>query len=133
MPAPTEMDNAISAIFIALRKMRGFNDFISPGKSLRCDFFVPGERLIVEYDERQHFTEQRAKALELYPTDLRLGFDREKWIAACQTIKATDPTPPHRDEQRAFLRQPARHPGITKRHPADSSALWYRRLDRFRC
>lgn len=102
VPAPVDMDKALTAIFNALSKMRGFTDFITPGKSLRCDFFISSERLIVEYDERQHFTEQRAKALELYPGDMPLDFDRDQWIAACRTIKATDPTPPHRDEQRAF-------------------------------
>jgi hypothetical protein len=102
VPAPDEMDDAISGIFNTLKAMRGFTEFITPGKPLRCDFFVPGERLIVEYDERQHFTEQRAKALEQFPPGLQLAFSREEWIAACLTIKATDPTPPHRDEQRAF-------------------------------
>ena len=102
VPAQAEMDDAIDCIFNALKAMRGFTEFITPGKSLRCDFFVPGERLIIEYDERQHFTEPRARALELYPADVQLDFDQEKWITACRTIKATDPTPPHRDEQRAF-------------------------------
>ena len=63
---------------------------------------MPAERLVIEYDERQHFTMQRAKSLELYPPDLALGFDREEWLTACRTIRATDPMPPYRDEQRAF-------------------------------
>src|SRR5262249_12893858 len=29
-------------------------------------------------------------------------FDRQEWLATCRTIQATDPTPPYRDEQRAF-------------------------------
>jgi hypothetical protein len=102
IPYPDQMDETIRTIFIALKEMRGFTEFITPGKSLRCDFFVPSEKLIVEYDERQHFTLQRAKTIELYPAGLNLGFDREQWIAACQAIRATDPRPPHRDEQRAF-------------------------------
>jgi hypothetical protein len=102
VPAPGDMDETIATIFHALKAMRGFSEFITPAKPLRCDFFVPGERLVVEYDERQHFTRQRATALELYPAELHLGFDREQWIVTCRTIQATDPTPPHRDEQRAF-------------------------------
>jgi hypothetical protein len=82
--------------------MRGHSTFASSGKSLSCDFFVPAERLVIEYDERQHFTVQRARSLELYPPDLALGFDRQEWLTACRTIRATDPTPPYRDEQRAF-------------------------------
>jgi hypothetical protein len=102
VPPVDQMDDTVSAIYKALQGMRGYSAFVTFGKSLCCDFFVPAERLIIEYDERQHFTMQRARALELYPADLTLGFDREEWLTACRTIKATDPTPPHRDEQRAF-------------------------------
>lgn len=56
----------------------------------------------MEYDERQHFTIQRAKALELYTPDRSLKFDQQEWITTCNSIKATDTSPPYRDEQRAF-------------------------------
>jgi len=102
VPRPDQMDETISTIFHALQAMRNFSGFITPSTSLKCDFFLPGEQLIVEYDERQHFTLQRAKALELYPPNLPLSFDREEWINTCRTIRATDTTPPYRDEQRAF-------------------------------
>jgi hypothetical protein len=102
VPPPDQMDSTVSAIHHALREMRGHTTFASSGKSLCCDLFVPSERLIIEYDERQHFTVQRAKSLELYPPDLALGFDRQEWLTACHTTRATDATPPYRDEQRAF-------------------------------
>ncbi|MGO9151716.1 hypothetical protein [Mycobacterium sp.] len=102
VPPSDQMDGTILAIYHALQGMRGYSTFASFGKPLFCDFFVPAERLVIEYDERQHFTVQRAKSLELYPPDLALGFDRQEWLTACRTIRATDPTPPYRDEQRAF-------------------------------
>lgn len=102
VPPSDQMDDTILAIYHALQGMRGYSTFASFGKPLCCDFFVPAERLVIEYDERQHFTVQRAKSLELYPPDLALGFDRQEWLTACRTIRATDPTPPYRDEQRAF-------------------------------
>ncbi|MDE2185067.1 MAG: hypothetical protein KGJ78_18795, partial [Alphaproteobacteria bacterium] len=68
---------------------------------LRCDFYVPRANLIIEYDERQHFTEPRALTLELYPS-LSLGFDIPRWLNACRKIRAHDNDPPYRDEQRAF-------------------------------
>jgi len=102
VPPSDQMDGMILAIYAALQAMRGYSTFASSGKPLHCDFFVPAERLVIEYDERQHFTVQRAKSLELYPPDLALGFDRQEWLTACRTIRATDPTPPYRDEQRAF-------------------------------
>jgi len=102
VPHPDQMDETMGAIFHALQATRNFSSFITPSQRLKCDFFLPRERLIVEYDERQHFTLQRAKALELYPPNLPLSFDREEWLNACRTIQATDRTPPYRDEQRAF-------------------------------
>jgi hypothetical protein len=102
VPRPDQMGGTISAIFRALQGMRGYSNFATFGKPLCCDFYVPGERLVIEYDERQHFTVQRAKSLELYPPDLALGFNRGEWLTVCRTIHATDPTPPYRDEQRAF-------------------------------
>jgi hypothetical protein len=86
VPPPDQMDGTISAIYHALLGMRGYSTFASFGKSLACDFFVPAERLVIEYDERQHFTVQRGKSLELYPADLALGFDRQEWLTACGTI-----------------------------------------------
>jgi len=102
VPKLDEIEEPLASIFEALRAMRGFSNFAGAGRSLRCDFYIPHERLIVEYDERQHFTLQRAKALELYPAALSLEFDRQEWIKTCNSIKATDPNPPYRDEQRAF-------------------------------
>jgi hypothetical protein len=102
VPPFEQMNGTILAIYEALQRMRGYSAFASFGKALCCDFFVPAERLVIEYDERQHFTEQRARSLELYPPDLALGFDRQEWLRACRTFRATDPTPPYRDEQRAF-------------------------------
>ena len=102
VPCMEEIKEPLRAIHSALQNMRGFSDFAKAGRLLRCDFFIPHEQLIVEYDERQHFTIQRAKALDLYPADLSLAFDRQAWITACNSIRATDPNPPYRDEQRAY-------------------------------
>ena len=81
---------------------RNFNNFSTPGRALRCDFYIPRANLIIEYDERQHFTEPRALALELYPPTLSLGFDAQRWLNACRKIRSRDNQPPYRDEQRAF-------------------------------
>lgn len=102
VPKQDDLSEPLLSIFNALSAMRGHSTFAVAGQSLRCDFFIPQERLIVEYDERQHFTLQRATALDLFPANLLLGFDRQEWIATCKSILANDPTPPHRDEQRAF-------------------------------
>ena len=56
-----------------LASHRDFDDFSTPGRALRCDFYIPRANLIIEYDERQHFTEPRALTLELYPSSYLLG------------------------------------------------------------
>jgi hypothetical protein len=102
VPKTDELKEPVSSIFQPLQTMRGFSTFAGAGRSLRCDFYIPSQKMIVEYDERQHFTIQRAKTLELYLPDISLDFDRQEWIKSCNSIKATDPNPPYRDEQRAF-------------------------------
>jgi len=96
------MDQVVAAIHRRLAGYRGNLGFFTPGKKLLCDFYVPQEQLIIEYDERQHFTEPRALSLGEYPLELSLGFDRRGWIDECRKVLARDNDPRYRDEQRAF-------------------------------
>lgn len=73
----------------------------SNGK-LSFDFAIPGKNLVIEFDERQHFTLPRAASLRAYPDRTTLGFDKGKWIQLCEDINAGDNSPEYRDEQRAF-------------------------------
>jgi very-short-patch-repair endonuclease len=102
VPDCVSNDDVLDGIYENLASIRGCKYFPTPGHPLACDFFIPSENLIIEYDERQHFTKQRAKSLAYYPPDLNLGFDKDKWCEACENIKATDNDPIYRDEQRAF-------------------------------
>lgn len=69
---------------------------------LACDFFLTEWNLIIEFDERQHFTPLRVASLLAYPKNVRLGFDKQRWINLSLHIKAGDNSPIYRDEQRAF-------------------------------
>ena len=71
-------------------------------RKLAFDFYVPKVDLVIEFDERQHFTPPRAASLLAYPDDVELGFDRQRWISLSEQIKAGDNSPIYRDEQRAF-------------------------------
>jgi len=102
VPDNNSMDDVFKKIYDKLKEMRNYSRFSNPGYKLACDFFIPSENLIIEYDENQHFTEQRAESLAHYPSNLNLGFDKDKWHEACKNIKATDNDPLYRDEQRAF-------------------------------
>jgi hypothetical protein len=90
------------AIHEALQRHRGFEEFVRAKTLPNCDFFMSNQRLIVEFDESQHFTIPRKIALEHYPESLELRFDKKKWTRLCQTIGAKDNDPPYRDEQRAW-------------------------------
>jgi hypothetical protein len=100
--------NELKEIYGSLQNNRGFKDFAKAKTLPNCDFYVvpkPKQKFpgfIVEFDESQHFTLPRKIALEKYPSDLKLGFNREKWIKLCKKIKAKDNDPPYRDEQRAW-------------------------------
>ena len=69
---------------------------------LPCDYYLSEVNLVIEFDERQHFTLLRAASLQAYPSDIAIGFDKKRWIDLSEKIKAGDNSPIYRDEQRAF-------------------------------
>lgn len=94
-------DNLIQ-IYSTLQSYRNFKQFVK-AKTLRaCDFFIPDQKFIVEFDESQHFTKPRKLSLENYHEKLKLGFDKHRWIELCKEINAKDNHPHYRDEQRAW-------------------------------
>ena len=92
----------LKEIYQALQIYRGHKKFTNVKTLPRCDFFLPDQRFIVEFDESQHFTSPRKMTLEHYPEKLELGFDRKRWVVLCERINAKDNTPLYRDEQRAW-------------------------------
>jgi hypothetical protein len=74
--------------------------FAKMARRLEFDFFLPRLNTAVEFDERQHFTEERRVTLECY-RGLEVAFDRERWAQLCSP-KIQDPDPPCRDWRRAF-------------------------------
>jgi len=92
----------LKEIFSKLQEFRGHKHFVKSKFLPHCDFFVPNPGFIVEFDESQHFTICRKITLEMYPDELKLGFDRDRWIKLCEEINAKDNNPPYRDEQRAW-------------------------------
>jgi len=93
--------SVLNDIYSALQNHRGFAEFVRAGY-VDVDFFLPEQKMIVEFDESQHFTESRKIALSHYPTEFNLGFSRDTWMKHCDEIRAYDNDPPFRDEQRAW-------------------------------
>ena len=75
-------------------------------KSLQCspefDYYLPDVKVIVEYDEKQHFTFARKLSLQNYPPNINLNFSINEWVAYCETINAKHKPWETRDEQRAY-------------------------------
>jgi hypothetical protein len=90
-------------IYAALQRHRGFEVLVERQWLRPVDYFLPARRVVVEFDETQHFTAPRRLTLALYPVNFPLGFDRARWMTLCAKLDRHDDSPPHRDEQRAWL------------------------------
>ncbi len=101
LKTPNIIEGDYSNLYKALSEYRGDKTFVKKNVQLRCDFVCESEKLIIEYDERQHFSEARKVSLLSYP-DVPICFDRQLWIQACNDIKAKDGQPINRDEIRAY-------------------------------
>jgi hypothetical protein len=97
----TQYAECLRAIHANLAGFRGHDGFAKT-KTLRVDYFVPSENLMVEFDESQHFTDARKIALEHYPGSLDTGFSLSRWEGLCLSLDKHDNEPPYRDEQRAW-------------------------------
>jgi len=93
---------ALNIIYKELKSHRGYEHFVRAKTLPHCDFFIPDPGFVLEFDESQHFTKPREMALKKYPSYLKLGYDRYKWINRCASLKKKDNDPPFRDEQRAW-------------------------------
>lgn len=101
MKTPEHISGEYVKICNELKYYRGNKDFFKKNVTLRCDFVCESRKLIIEYDERQHFSEARRRSLLSYK-DMPLDYDRELWIRACEDIQAKDNQPKNRDEIRAY-------------------------------
>ena len=101
MKTPLEISGEYVSLCKSLKEYRGNDDFAKKNVTLRCDFVCESRKLIIEYDERQHFSEARRRSLMSYE-DIELDYDRELWIRACEDIQAKDNQPKNRDEVRAY-------------------------------
>lgn len=101
LKTPEKIEGEYKSVYDALSAYRGNTTFAKKGVALRCDFVCDSKRLIIEYDERQHFSDARRIALEAY-SDIPLCFDKQLWISACNSVRAKDNSPVNRDEIRAY-------------------------------
>lgn len=101
LKTPEDLTGAYRELYNALSSYHGDTTFAKKNVTLRCDFVCESRKLIIEYDERQHFSEARRIALESY-IDVPVLYDRALWIKACRDVSAKDNVPLNRDEIRAY-------------------------------
>ena len=101
LKTPENICGEYKTLYDSLSSYRGDTSFAKKNVVLRCDFVCESKKLIIEYDERQHFSEARKCSLESYG-DISLYYDKNLWIKACEDIKAKDNSPKNRDEVRAY-------------------------------
>jgi len=95
---PSEYLEIVSAL-LNYRQHEGFKKSNYP---LSCDMVIEKHKLIIEYDETQHFSKAREITLDNYPESITLHYSKESWMEACDRINAKDNDPIDRDERRAF-------------------------------
>jgi hypothetical protein len=89
-------------IVSALSNYRHQEGFKKSNLPLSFDIVIEKHKLIIEYDENQHFSKAREITLEHYPANIQLHYSLESWLEACKRINAKDNDPIDRDERRAY-------------------------------
>jgi hypothetical protein len=102
VPEASALPERFRGIAKVLRAYRGKSSFIRSGYPLSCDFVIESRKIIIEYDERQHFSQARLLSLRNYPDGVQLGYSKEDWSRQCERVQARDNDPIDRDEIRAF-------------------------------
>ncbi len=101
-PDQDDLPSDYLEIVTALSNYRQHEGFKKSNYPLSCDIVIEEYKLIIEYDENQHFSKAREITLDHYPANVQLHYSKESWIAACKRINAIDNYPIDRDERRAF-------------------------------
>ena len=101
-PDQSNLPSEYVEIVSALSNYRHYEGFKKSNYPLSCDIVIEKQKLIIEYDERQHFSKARKITLEHYPDAIQLHYSKESWLEACKRINAIDNDPIDRDERRAF-------------------------------
>ena len=99
---PEKPDRLYKSIINTLSKYRGDTKFARKKAKLKCDFVCDAKKIIIEYDERQHFSEARRLSLLAYKGKVHTDYDIDFWIKACADVHARDNDPSNRDEIRAY-------------------------------
>lgn len=101
-PDQNNLPSEYMEIVSALSNYRQHDGFKKSNYPLSCDIVIEKHKLIIEYDENQHFSKAREITLDHYPANIHLHYSKDMWLEACNRINAKDNDPIDRDERRAF-------------------------------
>jgi len=87
LKTPNKIEGEYELIYDGLKQLQGDSSFAKRNVVLRCDFVCESQKVIIEYDERRHFSQARYVSLSAYPKDIILGYDKELWMKACKIYR----------------------------------------------
>ena len=99
----SEYYEVLKNIYESLQSFRNLDNFVTSSKLPPCDFYVKNQRKIIEFDESPHFNQLRAITLKHYPENLKLDYDKMKWLKLCEKKTMKDSKINCGDEQRAWF------------------------------
>lgn len=99
----TEYYEALKNIYELLQDYRSVINFVKETKLPACDFYVTNQGKILEFDESHHFNQLRALTLRNYPEDVKLDYDKMKWLRLCEKKIEKGNELNNGDEQRAWF------------------------------
>src|SRR5574344_524735 len=76
---PEKPDRLYKSIINTLSKYRDDTKFARKKAKLKCDFVCDAKTIIIEYDERQHFSEARRLSLLAYKGKVHTDYDIDFW------------------------------------------------------
>ena len=81
-----KVDRSETALWSIFEALGGNSETMLAKKSTRLspDGFLPNFNCIIEFDELQHFTAFRLTSLLHYPSEVRLGFDANRYKSYCK-------------------------------------------------
>ncbi len=93
----------LNNIYELIQNYGGFSEFVTTTSLPACDFYILDHGRIIEFDESPHFNPLRRMTLENYPLDVKLDFEKEKWLRLCEKKSREDYNITDKDKQRAWF------------------------------
>lgn len=94
--------NSLERIYNSLMDYEGCEDFIRKKTLFDSDLYIPSEKILIETDELQHFSEARLVALNKYPEGFECEYNFKAYKRMCEKVNSKGLSRKKRNVQRAW-------------------------------